>query len=411
MQDSSRQLLRLRPRMVPHFPAVVFIITTMLLPIGAINGQNNLLFWVFGLAIAALLGSGVMGAWTIASIRVERDPLPPCHAGEVTRITYRITNLSRWIPAFAVSVSELPDRPRAVRPPRPAPTWPARFTRGIAFAEYIPRGGTVTVHAEVAAISRGEAIFDAVEVWTSFPFGLSRKTMLQARTQAALVRPRLFPLRPEFLAMLAPAIEGISATVTSRTGSGDEFHSLREFAEGDAPRSIAWKRSATSDRLLVRQTARPVHRKLWIGIAGLDGVPADHAEHAIDAAASLASGATALGYAVGLLASEKSPSTAARQGHRALHEILDLLAAINPAEHSPPGPISGHRAAVVIIDPLRRPWPGSGTVAAPAEVIGDQPGPIAVATGTERFRSLLGRIGRRFVSQGPTAASSAGGPP
>ncbi len=372
--DQSRRMVRLRPRLIPYFPAVVFILTTLLLPVGAINGQNNLLFWMFGLAIAALVASGVIGAWTISNISVQRDPIPTVHAGETVQITYRITNSSRVLPAFAISIAEFPRRPLAVGNARPQPTWAGRITPGVAFAEYIPRGATVTVHAEVAALRRGPYLLDTVEVWTTFPFGLSRKTIFHAREQTALIRPVSAPMRADVLASLRVSRSGVSAGATPRVGIGEEFHSLRDLVDGDSPASVAWKRSATADRLLVRQTAQPLNRRLWIGLADLRGTPAIEAERSIAAAAGLAAAAAAAGYAVGLLAAADRSPLNPRFGHRALSEIFDALALLDPdADNTiiPPADSAASRRTI-IVDPALRPssvW--DSTVRSPQDLISD----------------------------------------
>ncbi len=372
--ESPRRLLRLRPKLTPHFPAVVFTLTTLLLPIGAINGPNNLLFWMFGLAVAALLGSGIIGAWTIASIAVEREPVEPCHVGDLSRIRYRLINTSRWIPVFAVGILELERPPFALRRKRTSPTWHRKFTRGFAFAEYIPSGGSIGISAQVAATGRGIALFDAVEVWTTFPFGLSRKTVLHAREQAAIVRPRPVRIRPEQIALLSRGKDPRSSGAASRAGAGEEFHSLREHTEGDPPRVVAWKRSASAGRLLVRQHAQPPNRRIWIGLGDLTSLAPPIAEDALAAAAGLAVAAAAAGHAVGLLGSVARPAIPPRHGARPVAEVLDALALIDPSREaaaSAPGLVGGS-TRIVIIDPLGAASPiPTASVLRPDEICAD----------------------------------------
>lgn len=372
--EQPRLLARLRPRLVAHFPAVVFILTTLLLPVGAINGQNNLLFWMFGLAIATLVISGITGTWVISSLSIERDPVEPAHAGEMVRITYRIHNNSRWVPAFAINVEELSTLPAAIGPGHVRPTWPGMLSSPTAFAEYIPRGGTVTIEAQVAATSWGSATLDVLEVWTSFPFGLSRKTMLHGRTQHLLVRPPVIrDLLPSFIDRLLNARAAATrGSATTRSGPGDEFHSLRELSDGDSPRSVAWKRSATRDRLLVRQNAREESRRLFIGLADLRGVEPAAARSAIVAAASAVWAGHQSGFSVGLLASAQHPQVAPGSGQRALGEIFDRLAVLDlSAEHTPHAPTGvDARTSVILIDPLRRPaGMPSASVFTPDEIL------------------------------------------
>ncbi|MBL8963118.1 MAG: DUF58 domain-containing protein [Phycisphaerae bacterium] len=371
--DHPRRLMRLRPMPVMHVPAAVFILTTLLLPVGAINGQNNLLFWIFGLAIATLVASGTIGAWTMASLVVERDPVSPVHVGEVTRITYRITNRSRVLPAFAVSISELSRRPWMPRSSRrPDPTWDGKLSRGVAFAEFIPCRGTVVVHALVAGIGRGMARLDTAEVWTTFPFGLSRKTILMAREQAVLVRPRAARLSPSAASMLSALLRGENQGASTHSGTGDEFHSLRDHSDGDPPGAIAWKRTATTGRLLVRQNARMLNRRVMIGIADLSRVTPAEAERTIAAAAGLVAAAAGLGLLVGLLGTATRDPLPPRLGSRPLEEVFDALARLDPSSEGPPLPPPGgvRSHLTLILDPARGPWgDGSARVLAPGDVL------------------------------------------
>lgn len=391
--DLPRRLVRLRPMPVLHVPAAVFILTTLLLPIGAINGQNNLLFWIFGLAIATLVASGTIGAWTMGSLVVERDPVPPAHVGEVTRITYRITNRSRVLPAFAVSVSEHPRRPWMPRSSRrPDPTWEGKLSSGIAFADFIPCGGTAVVHASVAGIGRGEARLDTVEVWTTFPFGLSRKTLLMAREHAVLIRPLAARLSRAATAMLASLVGGDNQGASAHSGSGDEFHSLRDHTDGDPPGMIAWKRTATTGRLLARQNTRMLNRRVMIGIGDLSGLSTREAERAIAAAAGLASAAAGLGLVVGLLGSARRDVLPPRVGARPLDEVFDALARIEPSTEGPPTPPPGgvRSHLTVIVDPSRRAWgDGSARVASPDDVLAAGAGEPGAGVAP---RGLFGRI-------------------
>lgn len=398
--EQPRKLVRLRPRLVLHFPAIVFIVTTLLLPIGAINGQNNLLFWMFGLAIAALVTSGIAGTWIIASLSIERDPVPPVHAGETVRITYRLHNASRFLPAFAINIEELPMLPAAIGAGRVKPTWPGMLTPPIAFAEFVPKHGSATIEAEVAARSWGLATLDTLEVWTSFPFGLSRKTVMHAKTQEVLIRPPIITdLRHEFVDRLTrPRSSNIGGSASMRSGPGEEFHSLREFSEGDSPRSVAWKRSAMSDRLLVRQNARDQNRRVYVGIADLRGMDAAEGRRAVVAAASAVAAAYKHGFAVGLLASDHHPSIAAGTSTRTLGEIYDRLALLDLSiDQTPRSQIGADaRTMVFLIDPRRRSASIPGAeVFAPEDVllhagtlVFDAPEAPSVTIGTRVVRFL-----------------------
>jgi len=59
-----------------HSPGLVYAVTTMVLVMGAINGQNNLLFWLFGLGVAGLLISGILSGGSLMRLDIEREAYP-----------------------------------------------------------------------------------------------------------------------------------------------------------------------------------------------------------------------------------------------------------------------------------------------------------------------------------------------
>ncbi|XOV76788.1 MAG: hypothetical protein ACFHWZ_08095 [Phycisphaerales bacterium] len=60
-----------------HSGGVFYIVVTVLLGIGSINSQNNLLFIVFGVALGAMLVSGVVSGAMMMGLEVDRRPVAP----------------------------------------------------------------------------------------------------------------------------------------------------------------------------------------------------------------------------------------------------------------------------------------------------------------------------------------------
>ena len=85
--------------------------------------------------------------------------------------------------------------------------------------------------------------------------------------------------------------------------TGNEFHALREYQQGDDLRRISWKASARSTNLIVRDTAVERVKRMTVV---LDTAAGEHDEasfeRAVSAAASLITGAVAAGFAARLVA-------------------------------------------------------------------------------------------------------------
>ena len=82
------------------------------------------------------------------------------------------------------------------------------------------------------------------------PLGLLRRTRPVAGIDEVVVAPRAFPLdMPD----LGSGPLGRHLLGQARRLGPGEFHSLREYSDGDEPRSIHWRASARGDTLLVKQ--------------------------------------------------------------------------------------------------------------------------------------------------------------
>lgn len=280
-----------------HLPGLVYVVTTVVLVLGAINGQNNLLFIIFGLAVGGLIVSGLVSGANLMGIRVDRLESEPCAAGEIATVRYRVSNRNWMAPAFGLQIEELPD---------------PQMTDGIVqpmrgFVAHVPAKGlwgkpdTHHWHVEAQgsglARRRGVAKLSRFRVVSSFPFGLTKKSVT-------------FDCPMELLVLPAPlnVIKSPLAGARGRQGNwgdrkpqrvGEEFFSLREYSSGDSPRSIAWKASARSGHLLVREMINPVAPRVVIEIDVLGRQ--DHAtEQCISAAAGLCLDALERGFDVSI---------------------------------------------------------------------------------------------------------------
>lgn len=331
------------------------ILLTGLLGLGAINSQNNLLYIVFGLAATAILVSGVISGSMLLGLRIEREPSEPGQVGEDWGIRYRVRNESRWLPAFALLIQEEdPTLNEALAPG--ARSWPSIMPRPIAFVAHIaPRAET---HSEGVVIPsrRGVAAFGTLRAESSFPFGFFRKAVFitPPAQHLAIIRPSVKPLRES---IRRGSQRGLAETTRSADlpGSSDEFYGLREYTPGDSMRRVAWRRSARTGVLAVREHAAPAPARLWV-VLDLEpwtiGDEDTENERAIELAASVCAAGEREGLEVGLVAPSADGAVRVRPGAGASHlaALLDALAVIDTGTIRPIGPEDADpRAATVVV--------------------------------------------------------------
>lgn len=305
-------------RYQPHFPGLVYVILTVLLVLGAVNSQNNLLFAIFGLAVAGIVISGVVSGAAIMGLRITRQVVGPVEAGREARVLYRIRNTNWWLPSAGLVIEEMPHGRRR----RHASTWPEHVGTIAAFVPWLKAHEEVVVEGRARAHSRGPASLDLVRVSTTFPFGLTRKCVDVSQRATLLVRPWTAPVTR---GALGKAVGGDAEPRSRRVARGvdGEFFSIRDYASGDSPRSIAWRASARRGHLVVRETSERDYRRLVFEVdvgttAGMDR------ERFLSAVAGLAAAELAEG--VELTLECGTTQVHPGQGSRQRDRVLDALA-------------------------------------------------------------------------------------
>ena len=409
-----------------HFSIASFayIATTCVLVIGAVNGQNNLLFWIFGLAVAGLLISGTISGWSLMGIHVRRRVIAPSAAGEPFRIEYTIRNTNFLFGAFGLLLEELPEG-RNWFGKRFSADWHERVAPLKTFIAHVPARSTIVIEGEALALRRGVARLGPMRVSSTFPFGITRKSITLHQVDEALIRPQFVALSP------AVSLSGGEARAESRplvrSRSGDDMFALREYQEGDAPRSIAWKASARADRPIVRDPAIRRGRRVWI-ILDLEehATGSEPFERSISLAAALLDRGAREGAQVGLISTSQGvllvagPTAPSRLTH-----TLDELARLKPGAAATNADaalanLPPHDSRIVVagsarhagehLDPMRATWYRGGELPTmppdPAELRseGDDSIVAALASLANAMRAWL-----RPVKAQPANVDPAGG--
>lgn len=296
---------------------IIVAFVAVMLALGAINSGNNLLFIVFGVVIGSIIVSGVVSGSMLMGLRIERHPPHRMRVGERSIISYEVRNTARFSHAFALIVSEpSPDAARLLGAP-------------LASEMHIPPCSSCRVRAPVTPTRRGLAVLDRVSVSSRFPVGFLEKTITAHTRATVIVHPRMVQLDREAIRAIAGKAAESSHT-QRRAGSGDEFFGLREYSPGDPMRQIAWRASARTDTLVVRQNTQRRSRTLWIL---LDDTAPD--EDAITLAASIAGECIHRDLSVGLATATRGSVVAAGRGLRHLTVLLDALATLEYDDDAP----------------------------------------------------------------------------
>jgi uncharacterized protein (DUF58 family) len=250
-----------------HVPGFLYVGLTLLVGLAAVNRQNNLLFWILGVMLAALLISGLISGVMMQNLRVKRLVAGNGAAGEPLAVRYAVTNGSRLFPAFCIHLEERPVAGKA--------GWPRLMAPARAWVMHLGPGETVHGEAVFWPRRRGEARFDRLRIWTTFPFGIVKKSITVSLPQHTLIYPLRYDLRRDVLHAVAP--QGLSgAKISPHTGAGDDYYGMRDFRPGDQLRQIAWKRSACLDQLVCLERTMPTPPRLRIVVnltTPTDGLP------------------------------------------------------------------------------------------------------------------------------------------
>lgn len=265
----------------PTLTGALYVLTSLLLAIGAINGQNNLLFWAFGLAVSGLLVSGVISGASLMGVRAQRRADARAVAGGFIELSYELFNHNRLLPCVGVNLTEVGSPSGKASPVAHA---------GDAFATIVSIGArqSATVRARIPALVRGRLELGEFEAWSLFPFGVMRKSVRFHTTARVLVRPRPLVIpRETFEVALREGLGMTSARhAVAGVRGGEEYFSLREYSQGDAARDIAWKRSAIAEAPLVKVYMPRRTSRVWLSLL-LPGATPEESERIISAAAGL----------------------------------------------------------------------------------------------------------------------------
>ncbi|MEE9417128.1 MAG: DUF58 domain-containing protein, partial [Acidimicrobiales bacterium] len=216
------------------------------------------------LVIAAVIY--VIGRRLRLEVRRRIQP-PKVHVGTASRVDLSLTNRStRRSPVLAIhdSVSGTHGAHLQVAPLRP--------------------GATARAAYRLPTSKRGLVTVGPLDVEITDPLGLSRTRLAAAGVSELMVYPKIYAVTPLPQSdSIDPYANSFQTIVLGRTG--EDFHALREFGQGDDLRRVHWPSTARFDELMVRQEEQPSLGRVSIVI---DNRSSAMSSEALDLAATIA---------------------------------------------------------------------------------------------------------------------------
>ncbi len=202
----------------------------------------------------------------------------------------------------------------------------ARFT-----LQGVEPGGERDAAYELRAVRRGLYEVGPLDVSFIDPFGLARTRQSLATVSRFLVYPRVQPLS---LPRDAGDRRSVSTAALRQpvTARGEDFYTLREYAEGDELRKIHWPSTAKRGKLMIRQEETPWHMRATIVLDDRRGVHDGEGsqssfEQAVAGAASVVDLYHRSGYGFRLTGAHHDGIPNGKGAHH-FNRCLDLLAVL-----------------------------------------------------------------------------------
>jgi uncharacterized protein (DUF58 family) len=313
----------------------IFLLIMLLVLLAAWNTGTNLFYLVFGSIASFIVMSIAASGFSLRNIHLAREAPAAIYRGTRFSALVRLENRSARLPAISVRaekarLAESENHDREEESPL------------VGYVLSLPAGKAAILRTSEIYDRRGVYPLPDIILVTSFPFGLIECRRRISDDSEIVVYPRVLPARTA----LIEQAEGRADILKTSIGDGDEFFSLREYIPGDDFRRVAWKASARSSTLLVRDLERQTSRFVLFtfdtrwqpDIAGFE----DHFESAIEVIASLAFTLLARQYTIALVTSEDNLPEG--EGQAQFIKLLEKLARLQPADPSAPNPFEAERS-------------------------------------------------------------------
>ena len=295
-----------------------------------VSVRNNPLLLAICALLATVAASFFLTWWAAGKLSLERRIPARVLSGEPFEVRVRITNTSRWRPAFGVGFRDALQIDSSGEVTC-GPTLPL-----------IPPGATAEAVYEKRIHRRGVYNVSNALVATRFPLGVFERRVLLGAPTRIVVLPAIGRLRRIARQQLVSREADQVRRRQLQEGTA-EFHTLREYVPGDSPKLIHWRTTARTGTMVRRVLHDRTGEDMAIVLDTLVGKEAEprHLEAAVSCAATL----LVLAQKQGRKASIHTvQGRASHRGSRAgLFSALEELATLTPAREPVSSVLGGLR--------------------------------------------------------------------
>ena len=217
---------------------------------GAILREVNLLFVLAGMLAGPLVLSLRSVSTALGGMQITRTMPQGVCAGDLLTVNVQLQNTRHRVGSFALAVQE------------PMETEDGTGENHVVYFPYVPAGQSRKQAYRGRPNKRGRYRVGPSLLSTRFPFGLVRRTLTMGQADSILIYPRLGRLTRRWAARQYEAFEGGRRQRQRYHRAEGEYYGVREWRDGDSRRSIHWRSSARTGRLVVRQFEQPHARDL-----------------------------------------------------------------------------------------------------------------------------------------------------
>jgi uncharacterized protein (DUF58 family) len=214
-----------------------FVGITLGVGFAAVNTANNLLYLLLGMLLALIVVSGLMSELSLRDLTVVRRLPLRAQVGRAHLVEIEVFNHKEKVPSYAIEVEDL----RAGQP----------ADKRCFFLKISPRSAQVAAYRRTP-VKRGRDRHVGFRIATRFPFGLFEKSREVSADGELIIYPAVDVVQAP---PVAPTRNNGGEGSAGR-GHGEDFLGLKLMRQGEDPRDIHWRKTASVGQNVMRERAR-----------------------------------------------------------------------------------------------------------------------------------------------------------
>ncbi|MBO0727178.1 MAG: DUF58 domain-containing protein [Blastocatellia bacterium] len=227
------------------FSALILLVTIL-----SLSSGNNLLYLVLSALLATMFVSWAPSRVNLSRIAVSVRFPNHIFAGESATFDLTVTNRSRLLPAFSLTVA-MSEGVSRLEPASKAKEGATNAT-DLVYLPIVPARASASARIERGFQKRGVYPINGFIVHSRFPFGfIEQRRRLEARGEI-VIYPAPMPL-DEFGRAMPPLLGRVESRAK---GSGSDLYAIRRYISSDHRRQIDWKATAKTAQVMVREFTR-----------------------------------------------------------------------------------------------------------------------------------------------------------